>query len=517
MNTITRSSSLLLIAALAGTCTAQPRYQYVEIPLPPGAVRAYATNVNEHGNVAGVGVRNDSMKIAFFYERSTRTTHVIGEIGKSAAGFEIGVHGLNDNNEAVGIMAFGSGLPHPFYWAPGEAVSSFLYHPTDPPINGNVYGMAWGINNRGEVAGANIWNCDVQPKFGVLAAMKWTELDEPPTPAITTSLQCGYDGMLYSINNVGAMAGTFRATSGQQYDRPVVVTNFGRLDLPTFGGTNQEHGEAFFVNDAGLVCGWSENKTTSGPVNGACYWEGSTIHRLNGIPAAGLAQAFSMNNSMDIVGQAFTPYLRAVLWDNLGPAAIDLNTVAHGIPSGQVLSFADDISDSGYIVGGTNQTSAQRAYILEPCDPVIVASFGNEDFNAGDLAMLEIDAGGAGPLEYEWYHNFQRVFDGTSHGGSMISGAESAVLVIDGIVPSDAGRYECVVKSPCGFTTSDVGIIQVYTCPSDFDESGYVDGDDFTAFVFAFDLGGENADYDGSGFVDLDDYVEFIEDFEEGC
>jgi uncharacterized membrane protein len=517
MDSITRGSSLLLIAALAGTCLAQPRYQYVEIPLPPGAVRAYATNVNEQGNVVGVGVRSDSMKIAFFYERSTRTTHVIGEIGKNAAGYEIGVHGLNDNNEAVGLMAFGSGLPHPFYWAPGESISSFLYHPTTPPISGSVYGMAWAINNRGEVAGTNIWNCDIQPTFGVLAAVKWPAIDEDPFPVIGTSLQCGVDGMLYSINNVGAMAGKCFATSGQQYDRPVVITNSGRVDLPTFGGTNQEHGAAFFVNDAGLVCGWSENRTSSGPVNGACYWEGTTVHRLDGIPAAGLAQAFSMNNFLDIVGQAYTPHLRAVLWDNLGPAAIDLNTVAFGIPSGQILTVAEDISDSGYIVGGTNQTSAQRAFILEPCDPVIVASFGNEDFNAGDTAMLEIDAGGAGPLEYEWYHNFQRVFDGTSHGGSVISGADGPILTIDGIVPSDAGRYEVLIKSTCGFVTSDAAIIQVFTCPSDFDESGFVDADDFNAFVAAFEEGGTPADYDGSGFVDLEDYIEFIEDFEVGC
>jgi len=54
-------------------------------------------------------------------------------------------------------------------------------------------------------------------------------------------------------------------------------------------------------------------------------------------------------------------------------------------------------------------------------------------------------------------------------------------------------------------------------CPSDFDESGFVDLDDFIAFVQAFEEGTDNADFDESGFVDLDDFIAFVLAFESGC
>ncbi|MCC6429127.1 MAG: phosphonate ABC transporter ATP-binding protein [Phycisphaerales bacterium] len=54
-------------------------------------------------------------------------------------------------------------------------------------------------------------------------------------------------------------------------------------------------------------------------------------------------------------------------------------------------------------------------------------------------------------------------------------------------------------------------------CPADFDGSGFVDTDDFDAFVQAFELGGDDADFDGSGFVDTDDFDAFVVAFIAGC
>ncbi len=54
-------------------------------------------------------------------------------------------------------------------------------------------------------------------------------------------------------------------------------------------------------------------------------------------------------------------------------------------------------------------------------------------------------------------------------------------------------------------------------CPSDFDHSGFVDTDDFTAFVLAFEAGTDDADFDHSGFVDTDDFTAFVLAFESGC
>lgn len=54
-------------------------------------------------------------------------------------------------------------------------------------------------------------------------------------------------------------------------------------------------------------------------------------------------------------------------------------------------------------------------------------------------------------------------------------------------------------------------------CPADFDLSGFVDIEDYTAFVAAFELGTDDADFDGSGFVDIEDFTAFVLAFEAGC
>ncbi len=54
-------------------------------------------------------------------------------------------------------------------------------------------------------------------------------------------------------------------------------------------------------------------------------------------------------------------------------------------------------------------------------------------------------------------------------------------------------------------------------CPADFDHSGFVDIEDYTAFVQAFEAGDDSADFDGSGFVDIEDFTSFVVAFEAGC
>ncbi|MCC6426629.1 MAG: hypothetical protein IT435_07385 [Phycisphaerales bacterium] len=54
-------------------------------------------------------------------------------------------------------------------------------------------------------------------------------------------------------------------------------------------------------------------------------------------------------------------------------------------------------------------------------------------------------------------------------------------------------------------------------CTADFDCSGFVDTDDFDAFVHAFEAGDDTADVDVSEFVDTDDFDFFVHAFEDGC
>jgi len=77
----------------------------------------------------------------------------------------------------------------------------------------------------------------------------------------------------------------------------------------------------------------------------------------------------------------------------------------------------------------------------------------------------------------------------------------------DGVVTSfdlDAwDLYNATGISPC--------------CPSDFDSNGFVNGDDFDAFVGLFEAGDCAADFDLNGFVNGDDFDSFVVLFASGC
>ncbi|HLO41480.1 MAG TPA: agmatine deiminase family protein [Phycisphaerales bacterium] len=68
-----------------------------------------------------------------------------------------------------------------------------------------------------------------------------------------------------------------------------------------------------------------------------------------------------------------------------------------------------------------------------------------------------------------------------------------------------------------GVDDSDADFAIAGTCLADFDFSGFVDLDDYAAFIAAFEAGAITADVDGTGFVDLDDFTMFVARFEAGC
>jgi len=55
------------------------------------------------------------------------------------------------------------------------------------------------------------------------------------------------------------------------------------------------------------------------------------------------------------------------------------------------------------------------------------------------------------------------------------------------------------------------------TCPADFNQDEFVNGDDFDAFVIEFIPGNAAADINHDGFVSGDDFDEFVARFESGC
>ncbi|MCC6426314.1 MAG: hypothetical protein IT435_05795 [Phycisphaerales bacterium] len=98
--------------------------------------------------------------------------------------------------------------------------------------------------------------------------------------------------------------------------------------------------------------------------------------------------------------------------------------------------------------------------------------------------------------------------DGVSHPGGVTGNATLTFAVPFGA--PDLLYYQCDIHDRMGWKITIL-------CPSDFDQSGFVDTDDFDAFVEAFIEGIPEADFDQSGFVDTDDYDAFVLAFEAGC
>ncbi len=94
-----------------------------------------------------------------------------------------------------------------------------------------------------------------------------------------------------------------------------------------------------------------------------------------------------------------------------------------------------------------------------------------------------------------------------------LSGGEAfdqATYLADGVHPSAAG-VEYLAR------LMNTELQHAGICPVDFDGTGFVDIEDFDAFVEAFEAGDDATDFDGTGFVDIEDFDAFVEAFELGC
>ncbi|MCG3123857.1 MAG: hypothetical protein GIKADHBN_02285 [Phycisphaerales bacterium] len=150
--------------------------------------------------------------------------------------------------------------------------------------------------------------------------------------------------------------------------------------------------------------------------------------------------------------------------------------------------------------------SATRIDFSAPLLPVTPAQI---DGCGGRSRSLTVHVGADGPHEFQWYH------DGVAVEATANPSAITRTLEFPYIQPWDDGEYHCVVSGSCGESSSLSAVIT--GCAADFDCTGFVDTDDFTAFVLAFEDGTDDADFDGTGFVDTDDFTAFVIAFEAGC
>ncbi len=91
--------------------------------------------------------------------------------------------------------------------------------------------------------------------------------------------------------------------------------------------------------------------------------------------------------------------------------------------------------------------------------------------------------------------------------------ASNNVLAFDGAT----GAFLSEIAGPGEAGLGQVWALAIMPCFADHDHTGFVDTNDYDAFIFDFEAGSDAADFDQSGFVDTDDFDAFVHAFEQGC
>ncbi len=131
----------------------------------------------------------------------------------------------------------------------------------------------------------------------------------------------------------------------------------------------------------------------------------------------------------------------------------------------------------------------------------------------GQASLVVAPAPGFTGLGYQWRR------DGVPIDPSEVPSATTPTLVIAPVTPAGAGEYDCIVSGPCEEAVSHAATLTVSgpCCPADFDENGFVNGDDFDAFSAAFEAGELSADFNGDTFVTGEDFDGYAAAFGGGC
>jgi len=92
--------------------------------------------------------------------------------------------------------------------------------------------------------------------------------------------------------------------------------------------------------------------------------------------------------------------------------------------------------------------------------PSIVWQPTNQVLGLGQTGLFSATAMGTAPLSYQWQVNGANLT-----GNARITGLQSNVLAIAGVLLSDAGNYQVIVTNGCGAATSAVATLAIVAPP----------------------------------------------------
>ncbi len=228
---------------------------------------------------------------------------------------------------------------------------------------------------------------------------------------------------------------------------------------------------------------------SGGPTNAVISNDSKTEHFL--IPVGASATSINIDPDVWILNEGITSttYVQ-------GPAKVAQASPAPGsstpdsaAPSAITMYFSDNVTITGADVSVTRNGSPF---------PVTLS------YNSGTLAAT-LDAGGSLPP------------------GDYVVTVSDNVKTASGAIKLDGeiADPESPSSLPSGEGLAGGNAVWSFhitaTCAADFNNDGFVNGDDYDAFASAFDAGTSAGDFNHDGFVNGDDYDLFAEHFDAGC
>jgi probable HAF family extracellular repeat protein len=208
-----------------------------------------------------------------------------------------------------------------------------------PGLSGSTNGVAYDVNNYGDIVGGILVGSSLRP---VLWPAAGSPVDLGVPPGIT-------GGIARSITDNAYIVGSTGYGTDGSYGTPIMFRPGAPVVLP--GLLAGRPANAWAVNSSGVTVGEARNNTLSRTFEAAVRWENGTVQDLGKLPAWSLAQARGINDNGDIVGVG-----REVQWVGFSVAFVWRNGQLTELPAlgpqhGNGIAYA--INNAGDIVGSS--------------------------------------------------------------------------------------------------------------------------------------------------------------------